>query len=125
MGLTSLSREIFEVFARPMSPCLEFNALFGGPLGKLPQNADGWRNFYGWKPKRRYFSSSKMGTPARRVANPHASSKPPARETDTREKGADSKPADRMRFSLVANLRLALAEDFSGLHEAVGPVRRR
>ena len=23
---------MFEAFARPVSPCLEFNALFGGPL---------------------------------------------------------------------------------------------
>jgi hypothetical protein len=69
----------------PDAPCLEFNALLGGPSRQLPRSADSWTSFYGWWPKPRYFSSSKMRIPARRAANPHASSKPPARETDTRE----------------------------------------
>src|SRR3954467_10910519 len=75
---------MFEAFARPARRVSSSTICLGGRSGELPQNADGWRSFYAWKPKRGLFSSSKTGIPARRVANPHASSKPPARETATR-----------------------------------------
>jgi hypothetical protein len=75
----------------PDAPCLEFNALLGGPLEAIAAECGFLDKFLRWWPKRRYFSSSKMRTPAKRVANPHASSKPPARETDPRERAAPTR----------------------------------
>src|SRR5205823_14617257 len=85
-GLTSLSRDMFEVFARPVRRVSSSTSCLAGPWRQFSQSADAWTSFYGWWPKRRYFSSSKMRIPARSMANPHASSKPPARDADTRER---------------------------------------
>jgi hypothetical protein len=81
-GLTSLSREIFEAFARPVRRVSSLTLCSGGAWRKFSQSAGASRSFCGWWPKRRFFSSSKMRTPARRAANQHASSKPPARDAD-------------------------------------------
>ena len=90
-GLNVTEQGDVRSICAPGSPCLEFNALFGGRLEEISQSMDAWRSFCAWWLKRRFFSSSKMRIPARRAANPHASSKPPARETDTREKAAPTR----------------------------------
>src|SRR6266487_891747 len=90
-GLTSVSREMFEVFARPVRRVSSSTSCLAGPWRQFSQSADAWRSFCGWKPKRRFFSSSKMRIPARNMANPLASSKPPAQETDTREEAAPTR----------------------------------
>ena len=77
----------------PDAPCLNFNALLGGPLEAIAAECGFLDKFLRWWPKRRYFSSSTMGIPVKRVANPHASSKPPARETDTRGQAAPNSEA--------------------------------
>ena len=119
MGLTLLSKGMFEAFVRPDRRVSSSTICLGGRWGELPQNADGWRSLYAWKPKRGFFSSSKMGIPARRVANPHASSKPPARETDTREQAAPTRNQSRGRAVRVFSVFSQLSQKIS-----VGRTRR-
>ena len=92
-GLTSLRREIFEAFARPVRRVSSSTLCSAGAWRKFSQSADVSRSFYGWSPKRRYFSSSKMRTPARRAANPHASSKLSARDADPSDEVAPTHSA--------------------------------
>ena len=61
-GLTSLRREIFEAFARPVRRASSSTLCSRGAWRKLSQSADFWRSFCAWWPKRRFFSSSKMRT---------------------------------------------------------------
>jgi hypothetical protein len=106
---------MFEAFVRPGRRVSSSTICLGGRWGELPQNADGWRSLYAWKPKRGFFSSSKMGIPARRVANPHASSKLPARETATREQAAPTRNQSRGRavrvFSVFSQLSQKISVD--------------
>src|SRR5207248_8810631 len=100
----------------PCAPCLEFNALFEGRWKKFSQSADAWTSFCGCWPKRSFLSSSKMGSSASRVAEPHASLKPTALETDTREQAAPTRnqPSGRALRRLV-NLQPALVGKFNAL----------
>ena len=75
----------------PGSPVSSSTICLADPWRKFSQSADAWRSFCACWPKRRYFSSSTMRIPARRVANPHASSKPPAQETDSIEEAAPTR----------------------------------
>ena len=77
---------MFEAFARLVRRVSSSTLCSEGPSRQFSQSADAWTSFYEWSPKRRYFSSSKMRIPARNMANPRASSKPPARDADTRER---------------------------------------
>ena len=88
---------MFEAFARPMRRVSSSTLCSRGGWRKLSQSADASRSFCAWWPKRRFFSSSKMRIPARRVANPHALSKPPAREADPSEEAAPTRKQLRAR----------------------------
>ena len=79
---------MFEAFARLVRRVSSSTLCSEGLSRQFSQSADAWINFYGWWPKRRYFSSSKMRIPARNMANPRALSKPPARDADTRKEQA-------------------------------------
>src|SRR5438034_7316567 len=95
MGLTLLSKEMFEAFARRVRRVSCSTICLGGGWRKFAKSAARWESFCAWRPKRYYFSSSKMGLRAKAVADPHASSKPPAQETDTRGQAAPTRePAD-------------------------------
>ena len=95
---------MFEAFARLVRRVSSSTLCSEGPWRQFSQSADAWTSFYGWWPKRRYFSSSKMRIPAKCLANPRASSKPPAQETDTREKAAPT------RFATTTLVRPVLVE---------------
>jgi hypothetical protein len=62
-GLKSLSRAMFEAFARLVRRVSSSTLCSEGPSRQFSQSADDWTSFYGWWPKRRYFSSSKMRIP--------------------------------------------------------------
>src|SRR5438046_10737662 len=79
---------MFEAFARLVRRVSSSTLCSEGPSRQFSQSADAWTSFYGWWPKRRYFSSSKMRIPAKSMANPRASSKPPARDADTNDEAA-------------------------------------
>ena len=64
-GLTSLNRAMFEAFARLVRRVSSSTLCSEGPSRQFSQSADAWTSFYGWWPKRRYFSSSKMRIPAK------------------------------------------------------------
>ena len=81
-GLNVTEQGDVRSICAPGSPCLEFNALFGGRLEEIFAECGCLEKFLRRWPKRRFFSSSKMRIPASRAANPHASSKPPAWDAD-------------------------------------------
>src|SRR5262249_36123202 len=95
--LTSLSRVSFEALARPVRRVSCSTIYLGGAWRKFSQSANALRSFCASRPKRRYFSSSKMRIPAKGEGNPHASSKPPARETDANEQAALTRNEPRER----------------------------
>ena len=69
---------------RPVRRASSSTCYSGGAWKKFSQSADAWTSFCGCWPKRSFLSSSKMGSSASRVAEPHASLKPTALETDIR-----------------------------------------
>jgi len=79
---------MFEAFARLVRRVSSSMLCSEGASRQFSQSADAWKSFYAWWAKRRYFSSSKMRILARSMANPRASSKPPARDADTNDEVA-------------------------------------
>src|SRR2546430_9856444 len=107
---------MFEAFARLVRRVSSSTLCSEGPSRQCSQSADAWTSFYGWWPKRSYFSSSKMRIRAKCMANPHALSKPPAQETDTSDEVLPTRDQPRRRsLRRLVNLQPALVGKFNAL----------
>ena len=90
-GLNVTEQGDIRSVCAPDAPCLEFNALLGGPLEAIALECGFLDKFLRVVAETPLLQFIEDANPAKRVANPHASSKPPARETDTREEAAQTR----------------------------------